>query len=274
MFSSALISSTKSWCKYSPSEMWTDILAIAAAVPVLYPRKRRLCRTDSHCRKDNRRVSLYGLGDIGYVALTVIQFLLTNCRKTQVTPECAYRLRESHPDLPVFWVHASNAERFLQSYMALAFQCEISGRDDPKETLPIVKNWLENKDHGRWLMVIDNAMTCRCSFRAGADGLEQYIPECRHGSFLVNPLSNSPISGCFGAWKSPAAQCIAGCVAPRRRGQAGLRGLEPVRDMNGKRGVGCNVKTSHQHRDTAVVAAALWWACDKTKQEGRGACAG
>jgi hypothetical protein len=114
-----------------------------------------------------RRVSLYGLGGIGYVALTVIQFLLTNCRKTQVALECAYRLRESHPDLSVFWVHASNAERFLQSYMALAFQCEISGRDNPKEILPIVKNWLENKDHGRWLMVIDNADDMQMFFPRG-----------------------------------------------------------------------------------------------------------
>ncbi len=65
--------------------------------------------------------------------------------------------------------------------------------------LLLVKAWLEKKDRGRWLMVIDNADDMQLFFGAPADfssgnastgphhagNLERYIPECAHGSFLI-----------------------------------------------------------------------------------------
>ncbi|KAB5513496.1 hypothetical protein GE09DRAFT_1179745 [Coniochaeta sp. 2T2.1] len=128
------------------------------------------------------RRSLYGLGGIG---------------KTQIALAYAYWLQQTRSEVSVFWVHASSAERFRQAYASIAEECEIPGHDDPKvDVLSLVKRWLEGKDRGRWLMVIDNADDTQVFFgrRAGpatadTSGLEgkvgSYIPECAHGSVLV-----------------------------------------------------------------------------------------
>jgi hypothetical protein len=62
--------------------------------------------------------------------------------------------------------------------------------------LLLVKAWLERKDRGRWLMVIDNADDMRLFFgqhmrsaNAGSSShgerLGRYLPECPHGAILV-----------------------------------------------------------------------------------------
>jgi hypothetical protein len=51
------------------------------------------------------------------------------------------------------------------------------------DVLPLVKRWLESKDRGRWLMVVDNADDARPFGLLG--DLGQWIPECAHGSILV-----------------------------------------------------------------------------------------
>ncbi|KAK2666295.1 hypothetical protein RAB80_017952 [Fusarium oxysporum f. sp. vasinfectum] len=136
--------------------------------------------------KPKSRVSLFGLGGVG---------------KTQIALAYVYWLREKCPDVSVFWIHASNGERFRQSYASIAEQCDIPGHDDPKvDVLVLVKDWLEKRFKSRWLMVIDNAddrqlfsqpQHIQDSIKApvsatGADGgLGRYIPECAHGSVLA-----------------------------------------------------------------------------------------
>ncbi|KAB5511470.1 hypothetical protein GE09DRAFT_1270301, partial [Coniochaeta sp. 2T2.1] len=129
-----------------------------------------------------RRASLYGLGGVG---------------KTQIAVAYAYWLQQTRPEVSVFWVHASSTERFRQAYVYIAQECQIPGHDDPTvEVLPLVKRWLEGKDRGRWLMVIDNADDTQVFFgrraepaTADTSGLEvkvgSYIPDCAHGSVLV-----------------------------------------------------------------------------------------
>ena len=93
--------------------------------------------------------------------------------------------------MSVFWVHASNADRFRQAYASIAQECCVPGYDDPKaDVLTLVKRWLEGKSRGRWLMVIDNADDKQLFF--GAPGgshhegnLGRDIPECSHGTILV-----------------------------------------------------------------------------------------
>ncbi|KAH7012722.1 LOW QUALITY PROTEIN: P-loop containing nucleoside triphosphate hydrolase protein [Microdochium trichocladiopsis] len=119
--------------------------------------------------KQHRRVALYGLGGIG---------------KTQIALAHVYWLQETSPDVSVFWVHASNAERFRQSYVSIAQECQIPGYDDPKtDVLPLLKRWLERKERGRWLMVIDNADDAQLF--SGPEGVGRHIPECAHGSVVV-----------------------------------------------------------------------------------------
>lgn len=110
--------------------------------------------------------------------------VLTFNRKTQIALAYVYWLQDECPDISVFWVHASTAERFRQSYAWIAQECHVPGSEDPKaDVVPLVKKWLASKDRGRWLMVIDNADDMQLA--SGPEGVGQHIPECTHGSILV-----------------------------------------------------------------------------------------
>ncbi|KAL2197093.1 hypothetical protein P885DRAFT_68976 [Corynascus similis CBS 632.67] len=132
---------------------------------VLYKLKQLPLKSASQAK-----VALYGLGGIGL---------------------------ETYPDMSVFWVHASNAERFRQAYASIAQECRIPRHDDPKiDILTLVKRWLERNDYCQWLIVIDNADDIQLFFgqQGGSElndspndkgNLEQYLPKCRHGAILV-----------------------------------------------------------------------------------------
>ncbi|CAH0049034.1 unnamed protein product [Clonostachys solani] len=79
--------------------------------------------------KPHSRVALYGLGGIG---------------KTQIALAYVYWLRETYPDVAIFWVHGGKAEQFHEVYASIARECNIPGHDDPKaDKLRLVKQWLE-----------------------------------------------------------------------------------------------------------------------------------
>lgn len=119
-------------------------------------------------------------------------------RKTQIALEYIFWLQETCPQTSIFWVHASNAERFRQAYASIAQEYQIPGYDEPKaDVLLLVKNWLEKKNHGQWLMVIDNADDAQL-FSGQSVGtatssnepnnkqnLARYLPECAHGAILI-----------------------------------------------------------------------------------------
>jgi hypothetical protein len=113
-----------------------------------------------------------------------------------VALEYAYRVWQMLEGVSVFWVHASNAERFRESYASIALKCCIPGYDSPKvDVLSLVKRWLEEEGQKWWLMVIDNADDGKFFFPPQAtkttgnvnedEYLGQYIPECSHGSILI-----------------------------------------------------------------------------------------
>lgn len=103
----------------------------------------------------------------------------------------------------MLWVHASNIDRFCQSYASIAEKCNIPGHNDPEANiLLLVSNWLKQQTKMRWLMVIDNADDMDMFFSnqlqqdtpgegsqtaaALASGnLARYIPDCNHGSVLI-----------------------------------------------------------------------------------------
>ncbi|KAK4678495.1 hypothetical protein QC764_308170 [Podospora pseudoanserina] len=115
-------------------------------------------------------VALCGLGGIG---------------KTQIAIEFTYRIQRTYPNISVFWVHASNHERFREAYTAIAQKYRIPGHEDPKaEVLPLVKSWLESQVCGQWIMAIDNADDLELFFNRNG-GLGRYLPECAHGTILI-----------------------------------------------------------------------------------------
>jgi tetratricopeptide (TPR) repeat protein len=100
----------------------------------------------------------------------------------------------------VFWVHASNAARFEQSYRDIADRVRIAGRLDLQANIfELVHNWLCNSSQ-RWLLVLDNVDDARFLLGGQADGhdqgqttkaqvirkpLREYLPHCECGSILV-----------------------------------------------------------------------------------------
>jgi tetratricopeptide (TPR) repeat protein len=73
----------------------------------------------------------------------------------------------------------------------------VPGYDNPKEdVLLLVKAWLERKERGRWLMVLDNADDMQLFFgqhvgpanaspSSHEESLGRHLPECPHGAILV-----------------------------------------------------------------------------------------
>ncbi|OBU01690.1 hypothetical protein VE01_00202 [Pseudogymnoascus verrucosus] len=136
----------------------------------------RFCQSNSH----NRTV-LVGLGGVG---------------KSQIAIEFSYRLRVRDPQVWVFWVYASTAERFEQAYRSIATELELPGADDPKtDVLGLVLRWLSNIDNGRWLIILDNADDIDMFQQTQGEGsqkwndtafpLSSYIPLTITGSVLL-----------------------------------------------------------------------------------------
>jgi tetratricopeptide (TPR) repeat protein len=90
----------------------------------------------------------------------------------------------------VFWVHASNAARFKQSYRGIADCVKLSGRQDPKANIfKLVHDWLRSTSE-RWLLVLDNVDDARFLLESQPSGqgqppLRTYLPRCKHGSMLI-----------------------------------------------------------------------------------------
>lgn len=116
------------------------------------------------------------------------------CRKTQIALAYCHWFKERYPDASVFWIHASNVERFQKAFSDIARECEIPGHKNKEvDIFLLVKGWLENKRRGRWLLVIDNADDTEVFFptnpkaEAGRQttSLGHSIPEFSHGSVLI-----------------------------------------------------------------------------------------
>uniref|UniRef100_A0A093Y283 O-acetylhomoserine (Thiol)-lyase n=1 Tax=Talaromyces marneffei PM1 TaxID=1077442 RepID=A0A093Y283_TALMA len=88
------------------------------------------------------QTALVGLGGIG---------------KSQLAIEYAYQAHERSPKTWIFWVHASNAARFEQSYRELADDVKLFGRRDPKANIfKLVHDWLRDSTNGKWILILDN----------------------------------------------------------------------------------------------------------------------
>ena len=100
----------------------------------------------------------------------------------------------------MFWVHASNAARFEQSYRDIADRVKIFGRQNPQANIfKLVHDWLCDCKQ-RWLLVLDNVDDARFLLSGQADGhdqgqttnaqvirkpLREYFPHCERGSILI-----------------------------------------------------------------------------------------
>ena len=128
-------------------------------------------------------------------------------RKSHLAIEYSYQVRCQLPETWVFWIHASNAARFEQSFREIADHVKIPGRKDPKvDIFKIVYDWLRDEKNGKWLLILDNADDARWLLEAHvtsgavpASGsqerstrpLWEYLPQIQHGSVLVTTRSRA-----------------------------------------------------------------------------------
>ncbi|KAI9738818.1 MAG: hypothetical protein M1834_008325 [Cirrosporium novae-zelandiae] len=127
--------------------------------------------------KEHHRVALVGLGGID---------------KSQIALEYAYRYHEKLPDTSVYWVHASNAQRFEQDYRQIGINARLPRVNDPDEEIKqLVKNWLSSEESGIWLMIVDNADDADTFFGSrkttdpsGSSHLSNFLPQCPNGSII------------------------------------------------------------------------------------------
>ncbi|KAL4742399.1 hypothetical protein BDV11DRAFT_167246, partial [Aspergillus similis] len=138
------------------------------------------------------RVALIGLAGVG---------------KSQTAIEYSYRVRESAPDMWVFWIHASNRDRFEQGYRQIASVGEIPGRDSPKTNiLQLVYHWLCDLRNGQWLIVLDNADDDTVFFDADDSNsqgpLVKFLPQVTHGLILVTSRNRLAAGNLVGSYRN------------------------------------------------------------------------
>lgn len=121
---------------------------------------------------------------------------LTDSSKTQIALAFIHWIKETNSEVSVIWVHASSPERFQQSFSRIAEEFQIPGYENPKSNvLVLVQQWLEKKNCGKWLMVVDNADDAELFFGKpnptesnpldASTNLAQYLPVCAHGTLLI-----------------------------------------------------------------------------------------
>ena len=99
----------------------------------------------------------------------------------------------------MFWIHASNVNRFEKRVRDIADLGNAPGREDDKvDIFQILRGWLRDKSHGKWIVLVDNAddvgfLVNDSSHRAGltASSLFDCLPVCEHGSILITSRSRS-----------------------------------------------------------------------------------
>ncbi|KAJ5612645.1 hypothetical protein N7510_005839 [Penicillium lagena] len=140
------------------------------------------------CSVEGSRIALVGLGGVG---------------KSQLAIEYSYQVRSLSRATWVFWIHASNAARFEQSFRGIADQVKIPGRENPKTSIfQLVENWLQDERRGKWLVIVDNVDDDGLLHRLPASGQEgqrdgqdhvniptkplfEFLPRALHGSVIV-----------------------------------------------------------------------------------------
>ena len=109
-------------------------------------------------------------------------------RKSQIALEFAYREKDGCHGVSVFWVHATNTARFIESFKRIGSGLEIPGLENPEIDVPqLVRDYLENKYRCPWLMVVDNVDDRIMFFEDQSykgKALCEYIPQTSRGAVL------------------------------------------------------------------------------------------
>ncbi|KAF4949930.1 hypothetical protein FGADI_8531 [Fusarium gaditjirri] len=135
---------------------------------------KRLLFTDL----DGQRVALYGLGGMGK---TQIAIELAHVVKREDQYGCSYS---------VIWMPALSMASFEQACtkMISEFGIEMDSQENPKDAF---KRYLSSDRAGKWFLIIDNADNMEVLYGTAETpgGIDQFIPDCEHGSILFTTRS-------------------------------------------------------------------------------------
>jgi len=98
-------------------------------------------------------------------------------------------MRQSRPEIWVFWIHCSTEARFKQSYedIARALQLPAIDRADVNVMQSVV-DWLKQESNGQWLLILDNADNLdmfKIVNNGSSKRLLDYVPQSPHGRILI-----------------------------------------------------------------------------------------
>lgn len=125
-------------------------------------------------------------------------------RKSQIAIEYSYLVMEKEPNTRVFWIYASDRARVEESFRSIAMAINIPGHGDQNIDIPLrVSHWLEKKENGSWLLVLDSAddsdvfistepgpETPKCDTKGFKKLLLEYVPQGRTGDCSSPPVIN------------------------------------------------------------------------------------
>ncbi|KAF1953171.1 hypothetical protein CC80DRAFT_451183, partial [Byssothecium circinans] len=119
----------------------------------------KLISNDAH-----HRIALYGLGGVG---------------KSDFALRCAYDIKSYSTDISVFWISAGSIDQLQQSIQDIARALQITDATTSTSVLSDIRNHLDQRENGRWVMIIDHVDDLQ-----NLGDLGSYIPSSSHGSVL------------------------------------------------------------------------------------------
>ncbi|KAK2026468.1 kinesin light chain [Colletotrichum zoysiae] len=116
-----------------------------------------------------RRIAVTGLGGIG---------------KTQVALQMAFWFKENRPTWSIFWVPAYSMTAFEKACNDIvnSVDIQVAKDEDAKEA---VQRFLNSRDAGNWLLIVDNADDDHTMFRSdGSPGINKFLPANEDGRIM------------------------------------------------------------------------------------------
>ncbi|KAJ5895130.1 P-loop containing nucleoside triphosphate hydrolase protein [Penicillium taxi] len=135
------------------------------------------------------RIALVGLGGVG---------------KSQLAIEYSHQVRAQSPNTWVFWIHASNSNRFKQSCEDIADRVKIPGRQNPKANIyKLLHDWLHDERKGKWVLIVDNLdddqflhepLTVEQDGEGSGRSILTYFPQSLGGLILITSRNKRAVS--------------------------------------------------------------------------------